>query len=134
MSYQCPVCGFDQMPYPPEDHTICSCCGTEFGYHDLVLSHLDLQKRWILDGKHWFSTALLPPDGWNADLQLVRLQEARYLNQLFRNAAQYQAYFVPASANSTVTHHHAPSAERPLRRKRHLSLSGNLQVGELIYG
>ena len=82
MTYQCPVCGFDAMPFPPEDHTVCSCCGTEFGYHDLRRSHDDLRKAWIDRGSPWFSqkgfSQRMPkPEGWDARKQLAKLREAR---------------------------------------------------------
>jgi len=34
MNYRCPVCFFDELPYPPRDYHICPCCGTEFGNDD----------------------------------------------------------------------------------------------------
>jgi len=70
MKYACPVCGFNQMPYPPGDHNVCSCCGTEFGYHDRVRSHQELRMLWVAKGCPWFSNALAPPAGWNADAQM----------------------------------------------------------------
>lgn len=70
MKYMCPVCGFDEMPFPPEDHNICSCCGTEFGYHDLRQSHADLRRRWLERGAPWFSERMPPPVGWNPTDQL----------------------------------------------------------------
>ena len=33
--FQCPVCGYDQLPGPPANFSICSCCGTEFGNDDV---------------------------------------------------------------------------------------------------
>ena len=59
MMYTCPVCGFDKMPFPPTDHNICSCCGTEFGYHDRVRTPQSLRKAWIENGHRWFSTATM---------------------------------------------------------------------------
>jgi len=73
MNYKCPVCGFDELPFPPEDNNICSCCGTEFGYHDLRLSHAALRNQWIANGSRWFSTRMLPPIGWNASQQIRKL-------------------------------------------------------------
>ena len=70
MTYQCPVCGFDQMPFPAGDHNICSCCGTEFGYHDRVKSHSDLRQVWITRGAPWFSSALPAPGNWNPYVQM----------------------------------------------------------------
>jgi hypothetical protein len=71
MKYACPVCGFNQMPFPPEDHNICSCCGTEFGYHNLVHSVQQLRKMWVAKSCPWFSTAMQPPEGWSAYVQML---------------------------------------------------------------
>ena len=71
MPYACPVCGFDRMPFPPTDNNICSCCGTEFGYHDRARSHEELRKEWIAKGCPWFSTAMKPPADWKASVQLL---------------------------------------------------------------
>lgn len=73
MKYQCPVCGFGATPFPPEHHNICSCCGTEFGYHDFRLSHADLRRSWIDSGAPWFSTSLPPPAGWSPLRQINEL-------------------------------------------------------------
>jgi hypothetical protein len=59
------------MPFPPEDHNICSCCGTEFGYHDRAHTHHDLRKIWIAKGCPWFSARLPSPDDWNAYVQML---------------------------------------------------------------
>jgi hypothetical protein len=77
MTYQCPVCGFDAMPLPPGDHTVCSCCGTEFGYHDLHRSHEDLRKDWIDRGSPWFSQRMPKPQDWDPQKQLAKLREAQ---------------------------------------------------------
>jgi hypothetical protein len=73
MKYRCPVCGFNAMPSPPEDHHICSCCGTEFGYDDVRRSYADLQRSWIDRGCPWFSTRLVQPEGWSPIAQLNSL-------------------------------------------------------------
>ncbi len=72
MGYQCPVCGFLEMPYPPEDYNICPCCGTEFGYHDFSRTHSSLRRIWIDAGCRWFSSAMQLPAGWNPFLQLLK--------------------------------------------------------------
>jgi hypothetical protein len=72
MKNRCPVCGFENMPFPPEDHNICSCCGTEFGYHDLLLSHAELRRRWLERGAVWFSARMPPPADWSATDQVNR--------------------------------------------------------------
>ncbi len=68
--YTCPVCGYTRLRRPPQDFLICSCCGTEFGYDDARLSHVELRARWIRNGAQWFSQATQPPAGWNAFDQL----------------------------------------------------------------
>ncbi len=75
MNHQRPVCGFEQMPFPAEDHNICSCCGTEFGYHDLRLSHAELRCLWQAKGARWLSKRVPQPEGWNAQNQLDKLQK-----------------------------------------------------------
>jgi hypothetical protein len=71
MTYTCPVCGFDQMPFPPEDNNICSCCGTEFGYHDRGRSHHEVRKMWVSKGCRWFSATMTPPADWNPYVQML---------------------------------------------------------------
>lgn len=72
MNYTCLVCGFDDMEEPPVDYAICECCGTEFGYHDLRLSHAQLRQRWITGGALWWSIDFPPPPNWSPLLQLQR--------------------------------------------------------------
>lgn len=69
--YQCPVCGYGQMPDPPQDFNICPSCGTEFGYHDSSKSHRSLRNKWLTKGAKWFSFATPRPDYWNGFLQVV---------------------------------------------------------------
>ena len=45
MHFTCPVCAYTLMPYPADEGNICPCCGTEFGYDDL-LAELDRRARW----------------------------------------------------------------------------------------
>jgi hypothetical protein len=71
MTYLCPVCGYGQLPGPPEDYLICPSCGTEFGYDDFAATHDELRRRWVWRGAPWFATALGPPPGWSASLQLM---------------------------------------------------------------
>lgn len=69
MRYSCPVCLFDDMPYPPRDYDICPCCGTEFGNDDAEYSHDELRAAWIANGAQWFFEQ--PPDGWSPWSQLI---------------------------------------------------------------
>jgi len=69
MTYRCPVCFFDELPYPPEDYHICPCCGTEFGNDDVEFSYAELRYNWVINGAHWFFNQ--PPENWNAWKQLA---------------------------------------------------------------
>lgn len=75
MSYQCPVCFFDQMLDPPEDFNICPSCGTEFGNDDFDYSHAELRSRWIAKGMPWFSAYNHAPPNWSAVDQLARAEQ-----------------------------------------------------------
>jgi hypothetical protein len=74
-TYYCPVCGYDQLVEPPANHSICSCCGTHFGYHDVGHSWSELREKWLLKGAPWFSHAVPRPARWNALEQLQRLAD-----------------------------------------------------------
>lgn len=72
MNYQCPVCGYDQMPDPPRDYNICPCCGVEYGLGDTFDSHRELRNAWLLEGAPWFSRMppYVAPANWSAWDQL----------------------------------------------------------------
>jgi hypothetical protein len=69
MYFHCPVCFYNQMPYPPEDYHICPCCGTEFGNDDVEFGYDNLRINWIAAGAPWFFGD--PPRNWNAWAQLA---------------------------------------------------------------
>jgi hypothetical protein len=69
--HTCPVCGFDNLPYPPENHNICPCCGTQFGYDDATKSHEELRLLWLESGANWWSETQAPPLGWDPIVQLL---------------------------------------------------------------
>lgn len=72
MNYRCLVCGYNQMPHPPKDYSICPCCGVEYGLDDAFDSHRKLRNEWLRLGAPWFSK-LRPyeaPANWNAWDQL----------------------------------------------------------------
>ena len=71
MTYQCPVCGYDELTKPPEDYTICPSCGTEFGNDDFDRAHKELRDIWISRHMPWFSKSTLPPKNWNPYRQLI---------------------------------------------------------------
>jgi hypothetical protein len=69
--YTCPVCGYADLKYPPEDFTICPSCGTEFGYHDSNKSNAELRAEWVKRGSPC-SRVIERPAGWNGLSQLQR--------------------------------------------------------------
>lgn len=78
-NYICPVCGYAGLDEPAYDSygcssfSICSCCGTEFGYDDSVVQHEELRKRWIEAGMKWWSTVLKAPMNWKPNAQLKNI-------------------------------------------------------------
>jgi predicted amidophosphoribosyltransferase len=82
MNNLCPVCGYK---HTPEEHSICSCCGTEFGYDDCSLSHEELRNNWLKNGAKWFSTVSQPSGGWNYALAFHQLYKSNLLKTEFRN-------------------------------------------------
>ncbi len=72
MKHLCPVCGYNELPEPPQDYNICPCCGTEFGYTDFTASHESLRDRWVQRGMTWHSRRVSPPLDWNPEDQLMR--------------------------------------------------------------
>lgn len=73
MTYQCPVCGYDQLRRPPEDFCICPCCFTEFESDDLDYTIEELRDQWIAAGFPWRSHFVPRPRDWNPMFQLMRL-------------------------------------------------------------
>ena len=69
MTFNCPVCFYDELPYPPADYHICPCCGTEFGNDDAEYSYDELRDSWIRSGAQWFFGQ--PPANWNPWAQLA---------------------------------------------------------------
>jgi hypothetical protein len=72
MKYQCPVCFYDELPYPPADYHICLCCGTEFGNDDKDFTHAQLREMWVGSGAPWFFRN--PPADWNPWTQLLKAE------------------------------------------------------------
>jgi hypothetical protein len=71
--HTCLVCGYsDDLDFVPCNYKICGCCGTEFGYDDLALSHEELRQEWIDAGCPWFDEEEPKPAGWDPYVQLLR--------------------------------------------------------------
>jgi hypothetical protein len=70
--YQCKVCAYSEMPYPPADYNICPCCGVEYSVDDAFESHYELRDRWLSSGANWFSRRdpYIRPVNWSAWDQL----------------------------------------------------------------
>ena len=83
--YLCPVCGYG-MEDPPSDFNICSCCGTEFGYHDANSSTATLRATWLRGGAKWWSPTDPIPDGWDPYAQV---------SDLLSQASVWQALLIP---------------------------------------
>ena len=71
MTYICPVCGYDELTQPPENFSICECCGTEFGNDDFDRSHAELRREWISNDMPWFSRSVPAPKNWSSLRQLI---------------------------------------------------------------
>ncbi len=78
MAYNCPVCGFDELKYPPYNelmggsNEMCQSCGYEFGYHDddQEITHEEWRERWIKNGMKWRVDDKHKPLHWNPVAQL----------------------------------------------------------------
>ena len=70
--FTCPICGYDKMPRPPEDYTICPSCGTEFWIDDVEYTPDELRARWINTGYAWHSRVVPRPADWHPVKQLER--------------------------------------------------------------
>jgi len=73
----CYVCGLQYKDFLPwgEDgktpsHSICSCCGTEWGYGDVLVEAVKKNReKWIQGGAKWFE-ANAQPVNWLLEEQL----------------------------------------------------------------
>jgi hypothetical protein len=77
MTYTCPVCGYKNLPTPPNDFSICPSCGTEFGNDDFELTHEQIRQQWINAGAHWFSDIVPMPENWDLFKQLLGVVSIR---------------------------------------------------------
>lgn len=75
--YTCPVCGYPRLEEPPEEHTICPSCGTQFGYSDegplsKAVMHAELRRYWIAHSAEWTSMVIPKPSDWNGYNQIIQ--------------------------------------------------------------
>src|SRR5437660_2364113 len=79
--YQCPVCGYPDLPEPPytaesgASYDICPSCGFEFGYDDEArgVTFEEWRAKWVAGGMKWSSRGLSAPPGWDPAAQLRTL-------------------------------------------------------------
>jgi len=76
MTVTCPVCGYRELPRPAADDLICPSCGTQFGYDDCSMSHVELRQEWIRRGLTWHSRVIPEPRNWSP---LAQLTEAGFV-------------------------------------------------------
>ncbi|UOQ64960.1 hypothetical protein [Hymenobacter volaticus] len=81
VTWYCRVCGldYDESPWGPNenapDHSICECCGAEFGYHDHTpASTRQYRATWLANGALWFYPKL-KPEGWLLAEQLEQIPD-----------------------------------------------------------
>lgn len=85
----CPVCGYDLGFAPwnagsPSDE-ICPSCGIQFGYDDAAGGspearprlYEEWRRKWVSNGMTWASVSRSPPQHWNPNEQLKRLDDER---------------------------------------------------------
>jgi len=70
--YTCFVCGYEELPDPPENHDICPCCLVEFEYDDHDPENY--RKWWVADGMRFRSRAIPPPKDWDPVKQLEKFK------------------------------------------------------------
>jgi hypothetical protein len=94
-SFLCPVCAYSGLEHPPQDFTICPCCGTEFGLDDftmlpegLQVIWKELRRAWLDRGAQWFDPGTLPPPGWNPYAQLWETRNTRAVTPSFSGASR----------------------------------------------
>lgn len=93
----CPVCGYDALEAPPENHTICPSCGTQFGLDTTFHTIHELRQRWLAMGALWWSEFDIPPAGWDGHRQ-VRQVERYSGGSVTDDRDRKAARVVPAAA------------------------------------
>jgi hypothetical protein len=96
----CPVCGYKNLPYPPQDYNICPCCSTEFGNDDAIYSHRQLLGMWIAGGANWFFGKA--PENWNPWMQLLNAGLGTYVPKPFLNLRFQADASVESSSAETI--------------------------------
>jgi hypothetical protein len=125
--YLCPVCGF-WMEAPASDYNICSCCGTEFGNHDINASITQLRASWLRNGARWWGQFDAVPAGWDPYTQVsALLANGSVWDRVFRIAQPEPN--LPGRLLSMISGEkkEQPDVLPPLSRQRHLYASAGLE-------
>ena len=100
MKYRCPVCGYRDLPEPPENFSICPSCGTEFGFDDAGVSHAELRYRWMAHFVPWFSRYRPRDPSWDGWQQLA---EAGYGQEVIDFLGKFKVSAVSESSVESDT-------------------------------
>jgi hypothetical protein len=78
------VCGYVGLEYQPRhpvsgggSYEICPSCGFQFGVHDddRRISYEEWRARWVSGGMKWNAKSIPPPEDWNPEKQLERVNQ-----------------------------------------------------------
>ena len=142
-SYQCPVCGYDQMRESPDSGNICPCCGIEFDADDLNKTLVQLRGEWIENGFRWFSKGTLSPKDWNPYRQLILAKHGGdlLLNPRFPNDANYRNAVDESFSNIRMAkqlrvlreRHHPPLTQAQVAEKTEMKQSRISELENVDY-
>jgi len=100
MTYTCPVCGYDELPYPPEDWMICPCCNTMFEYSEVTRGFDALRRNWIETGAKWGTNDVPRPTYWSPISQLQNIgYDVTDVDRVAIARAQGETSFAPIIFN-----------------------------------
>jgi hypothetical protein len=123
----CPVCGYE-LDTQPINHSICPCCGTEFGYQDRGRSYEELRSSWIDRGAQWWSPVDPLPTNWNPSTQLRRAGfNVRRLEAMLAASKQLGSFALSQPLEGRVAVQISPSATGGLSSSRAV-LVGRMDV------
>lgn len=108
--HECPVCFFQEMPYPANDFNICPCCGTHFELDDAAPTWIetlnrrrDLGSQWLANGAQFWSNRGAPPN-WNPNRQIALLFQSLGLMKYAGSLETRETKSNPALSQVGVEH------------------------------
>jgi hypothetical protein len=105
--HTCPVCGFNELEFPPDDYNICPSCGTEFEVDDAGVTHLELRNKWKAGGMQWWSRYEEPPFGWDPQALLAALENPTHQEQRVIYYEYEELAWFPVRMSGTAAAAHA---------------------------